>query len=111
MATTLITVHCKLFQMMSYIIKVDRDDHFQRPGFLHIILCVFLGYNVSNFFQKNGCYRCLKKSQNLKGLTVKFVQGLFKQCSHVQIFLQNETLWIALTYYGINFKTTNLDSF
>ena len=28
-----------------------------------------------------------KKSQNLKGLTVNLVQGLFKQCSHVQIFL------------------------
>ena len=37
-----------------------------------------------------------KKSQNLKDLTVNPVQGLFKQCSHVQIFLQNKTLWIAL---------------
>ena len=26
-------------------------------------------------------------------------------------FFQNETLWIALTYYEINFKITNLDSF
>ena len=55
-----------------------------------------------------------KKPQNLKGLTVNLVQGHFKQWSHVQIFLVflwNETLWIALTYYGINFKITNLDSF
>ena len=55
-----------------------------------------------------------KKPQNLKGLTVNLVQGLFKQCSHVQIlfaFLWNEAVWIALTYYGINFKITNLDSF
>ena len=28
-----------------------------------------------------------KKPQNLKGLTVNLVQGLLKQCSHVQIFL------------------------
>ena len=28
-----------------------------------------------------------KKPQNLKGLTVNLVQGLFKQCSRVQIFL------------------------
>ena len=27
----------KLFQD---VIKVDREDHFQRPGFLHIIICV-----------------------------------------------------------------------
>ena len=53
-----------------------------------------------------------KKTQNLKnlkGFTVNFVQ-----CSHVQTFfafLWNETLWIALTYYEINFKITNLDSF
>ena len=25
-------------------------------------------------------------------------------------FLQNETLWIAVTYYEINLKITNLDS-
>ena len=29
----------------------------------------------------------LIKTQNLKGLTVNLVQGLFKQCSHVQICL------------------------
>ena len=48
-----------------------------------------------------------KKPQNLKGLTVNLVLGLFKQCSHVQIFLWNESLWIALTFYGINFKNIN----
>ena len=26
-------------------------------------------------------------------------------------FLQDETLWIALAYYKINFKITNLDAF
>ena len=30
-------------------IKVDREDHFQRPGFRHIIICVFLEYKASNF--------------------------------------------------------------
>ena len=55
----------------------------------------------------------LKKPQNLKGLTVNLVLGLFKQCSRVQIFfafLRNEL--IALTFYGINFQDylfTNLD--
>ena len=28
-------------------LKVDREDHFQRPGFLHIIICVYLGYKAS----------------------------------------------------------------
>ena len=32
--------------------KVDREDHFQRPGFPHIIICVFLGYKVSDFVKK-----------------------------------------------------------
>ena len=32
-------------------LKVAREDHFLRPGFLHII-CVFLGYKVSNFIKK-----------------------------------------------------------
>ena len=59
----------------------------------------------------------LKKPQNLKGLTVNLVLGLFKQCSRVQIFfafLWNESLLIALTFYGINFQDylfTNLDLF
>ena len=44
-------------------LKVDREDHFWRPGFLHIIICVFLGYKASNLVKKIGCYRCLK---NLK---------------------------------------------
>ena len=29
--------------------KVDREDHFLRSGFLHIIICVFLGYIALNF--------------------------------------------------------------
>ena len=28
-----------------------------------------------------------KKPQNLKGLILNLIQGLFKQCSHIQIFL------------------------
>ena len=55
-----------------------------------------------------------KKPQNLKGLTVNLVLGLFKQCSRVQIFFAffvERVLWIALTFYGINFKITNLDLF
>ena len=42
---------------------VDREDHFWRPGFLHIIICVFLGYRASNLVTKIRCYQCLK---NLK---------------------------------------------
>ena len=33
-------------------LKVDREDHFWRPGFLHIIICVFLGYKALTFVQK-----------------------------------------------------------
>ena len=34
-------------------LKVDREDHFQRPGFLHII-CVFLGYKPQISLKKLG---------------------------------------------------------
>ena len=34
--------------------KVDREDHFYRPDFLHIITCVSVGYKVSNFVKKLG---------------------------------------------------------
>ena len=37
-------------------IKVDRKDHFWRPGFLHIIICAFLGYKASDLINKIGCY-------------------------------------------------------
>ena len=33
-------------------LKVDREDHFYRPGFHHVIRCVFLGYKASNFVKK-----------------------------------------------------------
>ena len=51
-----------------------------------------------------------KKPQNWKGLTVNLILGLLKQCSRVQIFafMQNESLCIAITFYGINFNITNL---
>ena len=75
----------KLFVM--YQIKVDREDQFLRPGFLHIIICVCLGYKVSNFVKNIGCYQCLKKTPQFEGFDRDLVQGLFKQCSHVQIFL------------------------
>ena len=52
-----------------------------------------------------------KNPQNLKGLTVNLVLGLFKQCSHIQMFLFFFCPWIALTFCGINFKITNLDLF
>ena len=68
-----------------YFLKVDREDHFQHPGFLHVIICVFPGYNASNLV-KNWMLPMFKKPQNLKGLIVNLVLGLFKQCSHVQIF-------------------------
>ena len=55
-------------------------------AFFIIIICVFLRYKVLYFVKKLGCYRCLKDPQNLKGLTVNFVQGLFNQCFHLQIF-------------------------
>ena len=42
----------KLSLCKFYYFKVDREDHFWRPGFLHIIICIFLGYKVSNFVKK-----------------------------------------------------------
>ena len=93
------------YNQMKARLKIDREDHFQRPGFLHIIICVFLGYKVANFV-KNWMSPMFKKPQNLKGLTVNLVQGLFRQCSHFFFFafLLNKTLWIALSYHRINFK-------
>ena len=76
--------------------KVDREDHLQRPGLLHIMICAFPAYKVPNFVQKIGCYRCFLNPQNLKGLTVNLVQGLFKQCSHAQIVL----LFCRMKPYG-----------
>ena len=57
-----------------------------------------------------------KKLQILKGVTVNLVEWLFKQSSRVKmffflLFLQNESSRIALTFYGISFKITNLDLF
>ena len=54
-----------------------------------------------------------KKTQNLKGLTLNLVLGIFKQCPRVQILFSflNENLWIGLSCYGTNFKITNLDLF
>ena len=42
------------------VVKVDREDHFERQGFLHIIICAFLGYKASNFVKESECYRCSK---------------------------------------------------
>ena len=42
----------KLFSHGMASIKVDREDHFSHPGFLHIKICVFLGYKASNFTKK-----------------------------------------------------------
>ena len=50
----------KLSLCKFYYFKVDREDHFWRPGFLHIIICVFLGYKVSNFV-KNWVLPMLKR--------------------------------------------------
>ena len=76
------------YQIGSFIIsvKVDREDQFQCPGFLHIIKCVFLGYEPQ-ILLKNWMLPMLKNPTNLKSLTVNLVKGLVKQCSQVQIFL------------------------
>ena len=43
--------------------KVDHDDYFYRPGFLHIIICVFTGYKASNFVKKLDVTDVLKISK------------------------------------------------
>ena len=48
-------------------------------------MCVFVGYKASNF-DKKWTSPMFKKPQNLRGLNVNLVLGLFKQCSRVQIF-------------------------
>ena len=47
-----------IFDHLITLIKVDREDHFQRPGFPHSIICVFLGYKALDSVEKIGCYRC-----------------------------------------------------
>ena len=52
-----------------------------------------------------------KNPQNFKGFTVKIVLGLFKQCFSVQVFFclfENESLWVALTFYGNKFQVYQL---
>ena len=57
-------------------------------------------------------YRCSNNPKNLKGLTVNLVLGLSNNVLMLRFaFLQNESLWIALTFYGINSEITNLDLF
>ena len=57
-----------------------------------------------------------KKTQNLKGLTVNLVLGLFKQCSRVQMFLlfvernlmdNSYILWNEFQDYQLGFILTN----
>ena len=57
-----------------------------------------------------------KKPQNVKGLTVNLVQGLFNQCSHVQIFCffvernlmdSSYILWNKFQDYQSRFILTN----
>ena len=44
--------------------KVDREDYFLRPGFLHITICVFLGHKASNFVKKLDVTDVLKTSKS-----------------------------------------------
>ena len=55
-----------------------------------------------------------KKPQNLKGLTVNLVLGLFTQCSRVQIFFverilmdSSYILWNKFQDYQLKFNLTN----
>ena len=55
-----------------------------------------------------------KDPQSLKGLTVNLVQGLFKQCSHVQIFFVERNfmdssyiLWNKCQDYQLRYILTN----
>ena len=34
------------------VFKVDREDHFYHSDFLHLIMCVLLGYIASNLVRK-----------------------------------------------------------
>ena len=54
-----------------------------------------------------------KKPHNLKGLIVNLVQGFLNNVPTFRLFcfLVERTLWVALAFYRINFKITNLDSF
>ena len=68
-------------------LKIDCEDHFYHSGFLHLIICVLLGYIASNFIKKLDLTNVKKNPVNLKGLTINLVQGLSKQFSGIQIFL------------------------
>ena len=69
------------------------------------------------FRLKNWMLLMFKKSQNLKGLTVNLVLGLFKQCSHVRIFFcflvernlmdSYYILWNKFQDYQLRFILTN----
>ena len=51
-------------------LKVDREDHFQPPGFLHV-MC-FPRVQTLKFRLKNWMLPMFKKPQNWKGLTASY---------------------------------------
>ena len=65
--------------------EVDREDHFWRPGFLHIIMC-FPGVQSLKFRYKNWMLPMFKKPENLNGLTVNLVQGLLNNVPALKFF-------------------------
>ena len=80
---------------MCGVFKVDREDHFQRPGFLH-----------SMCFNRAQSFKIL-----LKKLDVTDVLKTSKVEGHFFAFFVERILMAALTFYGTNFKITNLDLF
>ena len=67
-------------------LRFDREDHFSRPGFLHITICVFLGYKASNFVKKLDVTDVLKISK-FEGFDRESRPIPFTQCSRIQTFL------------------------
>ena len=64
--------------------KVDREDHFWHPGFLHIIMC-FPKVQSLKFLLKNLILLIFTKTPNSKGLNIILILGLFEHCSCIQI--------------------------
>ena len=98
--------------MLASAFKVDREDHFQRPGFLHIMCFP----RVLSLSLKKLDVTDVLKSQNLKSLNVNLVLSLVKQCSRVQNFCffverilmdSSHILWNKFQVYQLRFILTN----
>ena len=101
--------------MLYFQLKVDREDHFYRSGFLHLIICALLRVHSLEFHLKKLDLTDAQKTCKFKGVGRKSRPGSFTQCSRVQIFFffverkswdNSYMLWNKFQDYQVRFTLT-----